>query len=213
MNNKIWVIGAGPFGIDVAIRFNTEPGLNNRFCGFIETRSEQSEHAKDFLSSIGIKCQIFDPINFDFELNYNKYLFGIADPLYKRKFFFQYIKNFDKLHRFEQSPSINPYSNTNPGQYWGCNISTQCTVGYGNFIDANSVIGHNVTIKNFCHIGVGVIISGDVVVEDSVNIHSGAIIGKGVTIGKNSVIGSGSVILRNVKENTTIIAPKSIKIL
>lgn len=212
MKNNIWVVGAGTFGIDVAIRFNTEPGSGNHFSGFIDSRLELSESAKNYLSSIGIECQCFDPSDFDFSNDFNKYLFGIADPQYKKKFFKQYIKKYENLHRFEQSPLINPYAVTNSGQYWGCNISTQCNIGYGNFIDAYTVIGHNVTIRNFCHVGVGAVISGNVTLEDSVNIHSGAIIGKSLTVGENSVIGAGSVILRDVPPNTTIIAPKSIKI-
>jgi NDP-sugar pyrophosphorylase family protein len=209
---NIWIIGASDFGCDVAIRFIGSPGEGNIFKGFIDDRLDVLERAKAKMIDIDNSLNYMTPIDHNFKDLDNAYLFGLSDPQFKASFFKGYILNKDRLHRFDQAPDLFQPLNLENGQYWNCNISGFTTVGYGCFIDAVTVIGHSVTIGNFCHIGVGVLIGGESKIGEACHIHSGAIIGRGVAIGDNSVVGCGAVVLRDLPDNSKVIAPKSISL-
>jgi hypothetical protein len=208
----IWIIGASNFGCDVAVRFMRSPGEGNVLQGFIDDRLNVLEQAKTRMLNIDTSLNYMTPDDHDFLDPQNVYLFGLSDPQFKASFFKRYILSKDRLHRFDQSPDLFQPLNLDNGQYWNCNISGFTAVGYGCFIDAISVIGHSVVIGNFCHIGVGVFIGGESKIGDACHIHSGAIIGRGIVIGDNCVVGSGAVVLRDLPDNSKVIAPKSVSI-
>jgi sugar O-acyltransferase (sialic acid O-acetyltransferase NeuD family) len=85
-----------------------------------------------------------------------------------------------------------------------CAIS--CDVKIGDFvtISAHSVLGHDVCVGNYCTIGALSMLAGGVIVEDGVTLHPKVDIIPHKRIGQNSVVGTGSVVLRNVKPDTTV---------
>lgn len=85
-------------------------------------------------------------------------------------------------------------------------------------IQAFSFIPPGVEIGNDVFIGPGVIFTNDptlemkpdwkptkTIVEDGARIGANATIRAGITIGKNSLVGMGSVVIKNVPENTTVV--------
>lgn len=216
MDRNIWIIGGGGFAFDLASRFIQTPGDGNCFSGFIDDRLDLVESTKKSYHQYKdrfIHPVLFEsPVSFDFNNLKHRYMFGVGDAKFKRDFTHKYNIDFEKFHRFEQSPTISEYSETQSGLYWMCNIGSNVEIGYACFIDAYSVIGHGTKIGHFCHIAVNVIIGGDVEIGEACYIHSGAIIGNKVRIGKNCVIGAGAVIVRNLPDNSKVIAPKSISL-
>ena len=95
----------------------------------------------------------------------------------------------------------------------GAIINTKASIGDYTMIDMNAVIGSGAVIKNNCHIGAGAVIAGImepmsdkcVVIEDNVLVGANATILSGVHIGKNAIIGAGSVVTKDVLENTTVV--------
>ena len=95
----------------------------------------------------------------------------------------------------------------------GAIINTKASVGDYTMIDMNAVVGSGAIIKNNCHIGAGAVIAGImepmsdkcVVIEDNVLIGANATILSGVHIGANAIIGAGSVVTKDVLENTTVV--------
>lgn len=85
-----------------------------------------------------------------------------------------------------------------------CAIS--CDVELGDFvsISAHSVLGHDVRVGNYCHIGALSNLSGGVVLQDGVTIHPKADIIPHIIIESDAVVGTGSVVLRKVKTGTTV---------
>jgi acetyltransferase-like isoleucine patch superfamily enzyme len=77
-------------------------------------------------------------------------------------------------------------------------------IGDYSFIDQSTVLGHDVTVGSFCHIGVNVFMAGESKVGDGAVINSGAMIGRQVNIGAGAEIGMGSVVLRDVPPNTLV---------
>ncbi|MBJ41759.1 MAG: N-acetyltransferase [Planctomycetaceae bacterium] len=115
---------------------------------------------------------------------------------------------------------------------YGCSIGTNCTIGSFVEIQNRVIIGNSVTISSHSFICSFVSIEDDVFVGHGVMtvndvyppsfkrtgntdgwketlIKSGAVIGSNatlmpVTIGTNSVVGAGSVVLRDVPDNTIV---------
>jgi len=78
-------------------------------------------------------------------------------------------------------------------------IEPSVSMGEGNQIMANTIIGSDVKIKNNCIINSGAIVSHDSLLKNNVHITPGAILAGGVYVGENSLIGMGSTIYLNIK--------------
>jgi len=101
-------------------------------------------------------------------------------------------------------------------------ISDLAHIGYGNFINANALIGANVKVSNYClihsgaiieygaeladyvQIGAGSRINGDVTIGSETFVGSGVTVVAGIKIGKKANIGAGSVVVRDVKDGETV---------
>ena len=109
-------------------------------------------------------------------------------------------------------------------------IATDASLGHGNFINAQVIVGagteighhcilntgatvdHKVKIGDFVQIGAGSIINAEVTIEEGAFIGSGVTIVSGVTIGKNARVGAGSVVISSVKANETVFGNPAAKI-
>ena len=102
-------------------------------------------------------------------------------------------------------------------------ISKNTKIGMGVFVGANATINNNSIIGNGALINTGVVIEHDNIIEDFVNISSNAstagrvkirrnaFLGVGVSvipdivIGENSIVGAGSVVIKNVERDVTVV--------
>ncbi|MDH4059114.1 MAG: NeuD/PglB/VioB family sugar acetyltransferase, partial [Cyclobacteriaceae bacterium] len=102
------------------------------------------------------------------------------------------------------------------------NISSNASVGHGNFIDAGVKIAVGAKLGNFCilqtgaiisvesavgdfvQLGAGSVINSGSIVENEVFIGSGVTIVSGITIGKGARVGAGSVVIGPVKAGETV---------
>lgn len=84
------------------------------------------------------------------------------------------------------------------------NLSNDTNIGDFVTMSIRSGIGHDTIIGNFSHIGGNCGISGFVTIGESVTMHPGCVMVPHRKIGDNATIGTGSVVLGNVKANTTV---------
>ncbi|TDG37710.1 sialic acid O-acetyltransferase [Pedobacter changchengzhani] len=93
-----------------------------------------------------------------------------------------------------------------------CVISND--VEFADFVTVNSfsIFGHDVKIGKFAQIGAHCFFGGFAVVGESATIYVSATILDRLTIGKSATVGAGSVVIRNVKENTTVFGVPAKKI-
>ena len=91
-------------------------------------------------------------------------------------------------------------------------ISNDCTVG--NFVTLQSfvVIGHDAKIGSWSHLNAYSFMGGYAVLEEQVCLNTRATILPKIKVGKNAIIGAGSIVLRNVKPNTTVFGNPAKKI-
>ncbi len=113
-------------------------------------------------------------------------------------------------------------------------IGNKTKIGTNTIIDGNVKIGNNVNIQSSCYIppktiignnvflGPCVVITNDkyppstnlkgVIIEDSVVIGANAVLLAGIKICKNAVIGAGSVVTKDVPEDTVVVGNPARKI-
>lgn len=102
------------------------------------------------------------------------------------------------------------------------NVSDTSAIGKGCIICAGNSISVNTNIGNHCIFNISAILGHDCIIGDYVSVMSGACVCGHVTVGKeaylatnctvvpgktigcNAVVGAGSVVLRNVKDNVTV---------
>jgi len=89
----------------------------------------------------------------------------------------------------------------------GAIINAGAIVGLNCIVNSQSLIEHDVTISNYCHISTGAVVNGDVDIGEGTFIGSNSSVRQGVTIGGRCLIGMGQDILSNCSAGTQI--PKS----
>lgn len=109
---------------------------------------------------------------------------------------------------FPQAPSID-LARTAIGE--GSLISPQVIVGgevtFGKnvIVRQQALIGHGSNIGDYCFIGPNAGVMGRVTVGAKTFIGAKALIRENVTIGKNCMVGMGSVVTKDIPDNTTVI--------
>lgn len=212
MYSYIWILGTSGFAFDIAKQFVKVPGEGNCFMGFIDYRKENIKQCKMILEQHGMPYNVITPDEIDCSDIKNRFLLGVGEPAFKADFVSDYNISHDQIHDFRITVDFAEIASIQQGIYSGCKISSLTSVGVGNFIDNQAVIGHDCNIGNFNHIGVNVIIGGNTKIGHRNNIHSGAIIANDISIGDDCVIGAGANVLRDLPSGTKIIAPKSVKV-
>lgn len=105
------------------------------------------------------------------------------------------------------SSIISKYSSISDGSIVceGAVIKAFSHIGKFNIINSNSTIGHDCIIKDACHISLGATIAGDVLLETNSWVGNSASIRQNIRIGKNVMIGSGSVVVKDIPSNVTVV--------
>jgi acetyltransferase-like isoleucine patch superfamily enzyme len=84
-------------------------------------------------------------------------------------------------------------------------ITNNVSIGEGVLVNLNSSISHDTLIGNYVEIACGVNISGRCNIADNVFIGSNSVLSPDVLIGENTIIGAGSVVIKDVPANVTIV--------
>ena len=85
-------------------------------------------------------------------------------------------------------------------------VGISCDTHIGDFvtIQAYAGIGHDVSIGNYCHLGVRSFMGGGSLLGVSTAIQTNSIILPQVKVGSNCMVGAGAVVIRKVKDGTTV---------
>mgnify|MGYP000430085366 CR=1 FL=1 len=129
-------------------------------------------HPEDdgYLKLIGKKCEAFVAVD---DNKYRQFLVKLLNE--KRK-----VQPVNAIHKTSY-------------------ISTDATIGHGNFINARVNIGAGTNIGSHCIFHSGAIVDHGASLGDFVQVGAGAIVNSGVSIGKGAFIGSGVTIVSGVK--------------
>lgn len=83
-------------------------------------------------------------------------------------------------------------------------LSVNTTIGNHCVIQDHCNIGHDCVIGDFTHLYVGNIVCGINPVGRKVTIYTGSVVYPKLKVGDNAVVGAGSVVMRAVKPDTTV---------
>lgn len=154
-----------------------------------------------FLKLIGQKCAAFVAVD---DTKYRKFL----------------------VEMLLENRKVQPVNAVHQSAY----ISTDATIGHGNFINAQvtigaaaeigshcilhtgSIVDHTAKLGDFVQVGAGTIINTEVTVGEGAFIGSGVTLIAGITIGKNARIGAGSVVISSVGNGETFFGNPAAKV-
>ena len=94
----------------------------------------------------------------------------------------------------------------------GVIIQPGVKIGRNTIVNTGSIVDHDCTISDNCHIAPGVILNGGVSIGKNTHVGTGSSIIQSINIGSNSSIAAGSVIYKDVPDNTTLIQVESLKV-
>lgn len=190
--------------------------------------------AKEILSSLVLNHELENLVFFDdVNLDCPDKLFDTFKIIRKKKEAKEYFKTVDKrfvigvgnpeirfklYHDFIELGGI-PYTlipqNCDLGHFevniaegvtmgYNCLISNSISIGKGSLINAKATIGHDTIVGEFCEICPSANIAGNVDIGDFTFIGLGVIIYPKVKIGKNVLITAGSVVRKDIPDNSIV---------
>jgi 2,3,4,5-tetrahydropyridine-2,6-dicarboxylate N-acetyltransferase len=94
----------------------------------------------------------------------------------------------------------------------GAVLNIGAVIGARTMIDMNVVVGGRAVVGSDCHIGAGTVLAGvieppnaePVIIGDNVLIGANAVVLEGVKVGKGAVVAAGSIVVKDVDENTVV---------
>lgn len=94
----------------------------------------------------------------------------------------------------------------------GAVLNIGAVIGERTMIDMNVVVGGRAIVGKDCHIGAGTVLAGvieppnaePVIIGDNVLIGANAVVLEGIKVGKGAVIAAGSIVVKDVEENTVV---------
>ncbi len=199
----VYIYGAGGAGREIIMIIedinNISPKYNIK--GFIDDNDSLLNKKINNIPVVG---------NIDFILNSKEKLnivMGIADPNIKEKIVNKLNnKNINWITLIH--PSVYIYDNVkiSRGSVICMNsiLSIDTQINEFVYINFNCTIPHDTTIGKFSSLMNNVVLSGNDKVKEKVFIGSNAVIIQNLHIGKNSVVGAGSVVIRDIEENTVV---------
>lgn len=143
-----------------------------------------------------------------FKTKDNRFTIGIGDPILRKKIYNQFSE-LGGVFTSTISPKaeigvfdVTIGSGTN--LLAGVILSNSVTIGLGSIIYYNSILTHDVVLGNFVQISPSVSLLGRCSVGSYSIIGSNAVILPDVRIGKNVIVGAGSVVTKDMPDNTLV---------
>lgn len=195
----ILIIGAGGFGRNIAslARSDLAHGIAWDVRGFLDNRP--SLVTPPDLPILG------DPLTYEIAPG-DIFLCALGDPAAKRCYTEALRAKGGEFIRLQPEVQVGERTHISRGCIFERKVLLGPDVHVGEFVTilSTTIVGYDVRIGNYSQIGSFVFVGGGALIEDDVVIHPHATILPKVRIGKGAVIGAGSVVIRDVPPNTTV---------
>ena len=140
---------------------------------------------------------------------------ALGDPIYRKKYVNIVKQKGGAFMTLIDSKSIiHPDAQIGEGVMISafCSISATVTIGDFSTVQPFCNFGHDAIVGSFCAIESYSFMGGFSSIGNNVTLHTRSTILPHIKVGDNSIVGAGSVVLRNVKSNTTVFGVPAKKI-
>ena len=140
---------------------------------------------------------------------------ALGDPIYRKKYVNIVKQKGGAFMTLIDSKSIiHPDAQIGEGVMISafCSISANVTIGDFSTVQPFCNFGHDAIVASFCAIESYSFMGGFSSIGNNVTLHTRSTILPHIKVGDNSIVGAGSVVLRNVKSNTTVFGVPAKKI-
>ena len=93
-----------------------------------------------------------------------------------------------------------------------CSISSNVKIGDFTNVQAYSNFGHDARVGKYCSIDSYTFLGGYTQIGDNVTLHTRATILPHIKVENNAIVGAGSVVIKNVKPDTTVFGVPATKV-
>ena len=135
------------------------------------------------------------------------FICALGDPHWKRYYSEMILAKGGKfINIIHHSASI--YRNTRMG--CGCivcsHVGISCDIQIGDFVtfQAYSIVGHDASIGNYCHLGTRAFMGGGSFLGEASTMQTNSILLPHVKVGEGCIVGAGAVVIRKVKDGITV---------
>ena len=140
---------------------------------------------------------------------------ALGDPIYRKKYVNIVKQKGGAFMTLIDSKSIiHPDAQIGEGVMISafCSISANVTIGDFSTVQPFCNFGHDAIVGSFCAIESYSFMGGFSSIGNNVTLHTRSTILPQIKVRDNSIVGAGSVVLRNVKSNTTVFGVPAKKI-
>lgn len=209
-NGSLYILGAGGFAREIYSYLAESDFIYNgsKLVGFLDDNSSALDDF-DFSHKIVGSLKSLDLKATDC------LIIAIANPAIKEQVFEFYDQNNGSIISYIHPTAIIGHdANVGVGTVFApySIAATNVEIGRGCTVNAFSSIGHDAVLGDFCTLSGHCDVTGNVMLGDKVFMGSHASIIPSVQVGSGAVIGAGSLVVRRVKENTTMFGNPAKKI-
>ena len=199
---ELLIIGARGFGREVLALAKESEGFQDDFVvkGFLDDNAEVLDGYVDYPPIISSVEQYIPSAN-------DVFICALGDPHWQKHYAEIVLKKGGEFISLVH-PTAVLGKNTKIGR--GCiihrDVFISCDITFGNFVTCQpkAVVGHDVVVEDYCHLGTNTVMGGYSRVNSLTTLHPGAIILPHTKVGEDCVVGAGSVVIRKVKSGTTV---------
>ena len=196
------IIGARGFGREV---YNLameciEAGEQMDVKGFLDDKADALDNYQGYPAILGF-VEEYVPQSDDV------FICAMGEPIYKKKYAEMILaKGGEFINIIHPSALIRKNTTIGKGCIFTENVALSCDAKIGDFVTimANAVLGHDVQVGSWSHIGAGSFMGGFSKIGELVTLHPHVELLPHKTVKDSANVGAGSVVLRNVKEGTTV---------
>lgn len=199
---NLLIIGARGWGREV---YNMLPdcvgyGLDFVMRGFLDDKA-------DALDGMPGYPPIIDSVEHYAPQEDDVFICALGDAHWKKHYAEIILKKGGRfINIIHKTASISRNSRLGEGCIIDGNVGISCDISIGNFVtmQAYTILGHDVKINNYCHLGARSFMGGYSELGEVTTIQTNSVILPHVKVGNNCVVGAGAVAIKKVKDGTTV---------